>query len=283
MRRLSTEEKVLIKQLIKSNYSLPKIARLLGKAKTTIYYHQRKLIGRRFEPAGFDDSDQSSLGEFLGAFAGDGSISDSGYHTIIRILLSSAESEYSTILCKFVDKIFQKKTKIYARKEEMTIELRLYDKCIGKIIKKYFAFTPHQKTSTIRLRDFNKLSDNFLKGFARGLIATDGCVSMYKHGSGRLRSIINFSSSSRSLARQYMSILKHFGLNYSVYIRTHTQANKTAKYSDKIGRIVFSRHNLYRINIRGDELKKFNDIFGLTEPNKKRKLDYILNQQRLRQ
>ena len=69
---LSSEEISLIKEMAKNNCSLNEISKELKKSKTTVYYWFLKFRGRKLKPLSIDRSDEFLIGQFVGAFAGDG-------------------------------------------------------------------------------------------------------------------------------------------------------------------------------------------------------------------
>lgn len=70
MSEKSTTNKIIC--MIKAGYSINYISKHLATAKSTIYYHYKKINGRKYNIVKIPDN-QMILGEISGVFAGDGS------------------------------------------------------------------------------------------------------------------------------------------------------------------------------------------------------------------
>jgi hypothetical protein len=255
-RRLSDLEKVLIKTLYPRGYSIGKLADLLGRRKNVIHYHTSKIFGPKYRKIEFNSSLEEDLGEFLGAFAGDGhlAIHKKNWQYKILIYLSANEGEYARYLSALTKRLFNKEAHVRKLPNRSVTEVRIYGRALIEVLRKYLSFES-DKTYTVRLKK-NQSSYRipFLKGFVRGLIASDGGV-----GSG----VVYFSTISKKLAYQLSDILNGFSILNHVYPQERVKP----------------RRMMYRVRIYGiDNLKRFYNFVGLNEENKLNKLKSFLDE-----
>lgn len=184
--RLSEEDKDHLKRLTLEGKSLNTISKLTGLGKTTIYYQVRKFKPRQWCKMEINLS-EFEIGELVGAFAGDGNYyhkkydpspegnKDSRYR--IRYFLSlNSEQDYALYLIALLKRLNLNPGK-YIREKEGTICINLNSKDFSLFIKKYLRWE-EDKTFSIRLRnELDQYSEEFLKGFARGLMDTDGFMN----------------------------------------------------------------------------------------------------------
>ncbi len=257
MERLTIGQKDKINKLYASGKSLNHLAMLLGKSKTTIYYHTRKNFGIRIKPIVFDIKSKKDFGEFIGAFAGDGGFYlDKKYRYLINFYLSANETAYAEHISRIIEHTFGKKPNILLYRKVNMIRVRIMGKKIYEILKTYL-YWDKNKTLTIRLREVSmKMGNDFLKGIAAGLIATDGSVYVPRRW-------VSFATISKTLCLQLSAILKKFGIDNVIY---------PSKYNGK--------KTLYQLYIKGkNNLAKFEKKIGFTEPLRKSKLEAILKHQ----
>ncbi len=243
MERLTIRQKDIINKLYDSGKSLNYLATLLGKSKTTIYYHARKNFGTRMKPIVFNIKSKKDFGEFIGAFAGDGGFYlDKKYRYLINFYLSSNETAYAEHISRIIGDTFGKKPNILLYRKVNMIRIRVMGKSIHEILKTYL-YWGKNKTLTIRLRRASmKMGNNFLKGVATGLIATDGSVYVP-------RKWISFATISKTLCLQLSAILKKFGIGSAIY---------PSKYNGK--------KTLYQLRIKGkNNLTNFEKRVGFKE------------------
>ncbi len=256
-RRLSVSEKTLIENLYQKGYSLRTLSNLLGRRKNVIYYHTRKLFGLRYKRIKFNLRLKEELGEFLGALAGDGTISKdikNGNYSV-RIFLAKNEFAYATYLANLTERLFNKKANVWKPRNRSLSEFSIYGKEIIEFLNKYFIFES-DKTYTIRLKErINYYPRPLLRGFIRGLIASDGWV-------GKDR--IEFSTISESLSNQFSEILDSFKIQSHIYPQKRE----------------YPRRIKYRVRIYGyKNLNRFYNTIGLAEENKLNKLKSIVFRQ----
>ena len=131
--RITRREKII--NLIKRGVSIPKISKELDVGKSTIYYHYKKIKGRRYPLVRIPDNNKVT-GEFLGAFAGDGSFffdKKTGHYTISIHLHPKDDKNYGFYLKDLIEKNFNKKVRFYF-KPGRELVLVFYSKDIFKFI-----------------------------------------------------------------------------------------------------------------------------------------------------
>jgi len=209
--RVSPEVIVLIKQ----GFSVNKIRRITGRAKSTIYYHYKKIKGKKQIPMIIRFNKDDELGEFLGLFAGDGSVNLAGnYHYQVRVHLGYNEKQYVAALQdKFVE-WFSKEPEVHFRNYNgrlSRIDLYYSSKPLYLFLKSHL-FWEGKKTYSVKLRDFDLKKKKFNIGFLRGLIDTDG--NYYKP-----KKRLSFSTVSKGLAKQAYEIFKHnLGIEPKIFV-----------------------------------------------------------------
>lgn len=182
--RLSSKELVLIRTLTNEGRSLNYLSKLIGVGKPTIYYQVRKFKPRIRKDFLINLND-FQIGELIGAFAGDGTYFHKEYnpkiggdsHYKIRYCLSSlTDIPYSKYLLKLLRKLGLNPY-IIKKKNGNGIELTINSKSLIEFIQKFLIWDK-DKTFSIRLREsIENYSDEFLRGFARGLMDTDGFLN----------------------------------------------------------------------------------------------------------
>ena len=253
MNRLSGQIRESIVLLASQGHSLRQISRELGLAKSTIYYHTRKIFGRKYVRMVFDYSPTRELGEFLGLFATDGCfyVDKKRYHYTFTVSLSKNQHRYAIIVQKMIQRIIGKRPRIDVKKRMVQLVVR--GKAIYSFLKRFLEWRG-RKSHSIHFKDSAlRLGKVFLKGILRGLIAGDGSVYPPKHR-------VSFGVVSRRLARQFVSLLKDFGIHSNTY---------PVKYEGK--KTLYHVHVTGRINIQ-----KFKIRVGLTDPTKERELNLAL-------
>jgi hypothetical protein len=206
--------------LIKKDISIPKISKELNVAKSTIYYHYKKIKGRKYKKPSIP-KDYGILGEFLGIFAGDGCyyFEKKTYHHRITIHLHAIDDkDYSIYIKKLLEKHFNKKCSTYIKDNNLTI--KFYSKDILKLIKKYLNIFPKKSHNVFIKKDIDNLPNNFLSSFIRGLFDTDG----HHKNDGRLMICL----ASKKMVFQAAQILKErFRINNTIYKRKTPKNHKT--------------------------------------------------------
>lgn len=255
--RLTGEEKREIINLAKKGKTLNQIIFLLGLKKTTIYYHFKKVNPVKKRIFTSDKVLPYEIGELIGAFAGDGSYVYSrepsgGRHHRIRYTLSLIKDlDYSKYLATLLKKLNLNSCFIYNRKEN-TVNVSTSSKDFIQFIKKFIIWED-KKTYSVRL--LGKLSEydlNFLRGFARGLMDTDGFVENCGVGCG---------STSKELISNLEDIFNKFGIESKRSVKMRTPLRK----------------NLHLIRIGKKNLRSFYEEIGFSNPYKLNSVKEILN------
>ena len=201
---MNKKEEIIL--LIKKGLSINKIQKKLNCSKGTIYYHYKKLKGRKVKEIFFNFKDGSELGEFLGIFAGDGSFYKriDTYIYAVKIHIGCYEQQYADYLKEKLTIWFGKKPQIYCvfyRGKPSSYIFRYDSKRIYLLLTKYLKWEG-RKTYTIRLKKLETKNKTFNLGFLRGLIDTDGSYYAPKKR-------LSFSTVSEQLAKQANSIIKN--------------------------------------------------------------------------
>jgi intein/homing endonuclease len=230
--------------LIRSGDSLNKISGELGVAKSTIYYHYRKIRGRKYNSVVIPEND-SIVGEFLGAFAGDGSffLDKPTYHYTIRIHLSGKDDvEYAIYLKNLIEDNFGRKANIFYQKPTQLI-LNVYSKTIYELIEYHLEI--REKTPNVCLkRGIDGYSEDFLRYFLRGLFDTDGCVQPKR---------IRLKTISKDLMTQSSMILHKFSISHNLACIKDVRPNCL---------------DCYEITINKGLMRRFLLEIGLSNPRK---------------
>lgn len=245
MKRLTNEQKTSIRKMALNGYSLRKIKNELNKSKTTIYYHTRKILGRKIKQIKIENN-LNNIGEFMGVFAGDGSFCKSKlYHYRIILFLSAKEEDYMISLSNMLCSLFNKKPNVYFRKDHNYFEIIYNSKKLYDFIKKFLIWDG-KKVYSIRLKKMSHKRE-FLIGFLRGFLDSDG-YSCKNHRK------TSFSTVSLELAKQISSILSKFKIN-----------NKILSYKKE------NRKRLYSVNVSGNNAVNLIRLIKPRNPSRIRK------------
>ena len=252
--RLSQEELILIRRLTNEGKSLNYLSNLIGVGKPTIYYQVRKFKPRIKKDFVVNLND-FQIGELIGAFAGDGtyyhSKSDRRSHHKIRYCLSSlTDIPYAKHLMQLL-KGMGLNPYIIKKKDGNSIELTINSKSFIEFIKEYLKWD-NDKTFSVRLRPLiDSYSDEFLKGFARGLMDTDGFLNP---GNAVCACI------SKELIDNLDSIFRRFGMEV------------TRKSLKRGG----NRRELFFVRVRRKSLLQYSRVIGFSNTYKKKRLMRLL-------
>lgn len=145
---------------------------LMEKQNETRYYNQE------YSKIKIPTNLSFSLGEFMGAFAGDGNYcynKKTGHHRIRISLHAKDDKEYGKFLLKIIYKLFNKSACSFQKKNLLIVSF--------SSVKIYQLLSTLLYLGTYKSRDFclkyplKHYSLDFLNGFSRGLFDTDGFVS----------------------------------------------------------------------------------------------------------
>ncbi len=219
MQRLSPEIIGRINTMVAKNLSLNKISEVLGLSKSTVYYWYRKVKGKTFTKLVINSANQEIVGEFIGAFAGDGNYTvDRDYKHQISISLNSRDLYYITHLRNLIGIVCGRMPHVYTYDREHVTILRVVSKDLALFVKLYLTWA-NTKTATVELRDRGKeLDKRFIVGFLRGLMDTDGYIN---HGA----KYATFSTISPRLARNIETSLTFLDINFKEYLNEDRRKN----------------------------------------------------------
>lgn len=213
MRRFTPAERALLDEAVRRGDTLTTIARNLCASKTAVIYHVRKQrTAQHFPQPLITPDDSEREGEILGIFAGDGSFSYSpkrGYYGSISV--GVVNEQYLHYIRERFEAFFRKPFKTTISSPN-TFILKLSGKSLFTYFHTRLDFKHENKTFTVGLESLHH-SDDFLIGFLRGLIDTDGTV----YFEGRCPRVRFYTSSSK-LRNQFIHICTHFG--FAVHVRT---------------------------------------------------------------
>ena len=249
--RLSKEEKEFIKQKTLEGKSLRKLAKLMNLGITTIYYHVRKFKPKQTKEF-LINLPEEKIGEIMGAFAGDGSYYYwVGHHTIRFSLSISRDMQYAKYLMDLLRQL-NLNPFLFKKEKENAMDIAVHSKSFIEFIRKFLVWEG-KKSPSIRLKyDLNKYGEDFLKGFVRGLMDTDGYVEV---------SNVSCASISERLIKNLLEIFDKFELKYKFSIRIKKLPQK----------------NIFLVRVYRCSLEDYRDLFGFANKYKFDKLKWILN------
>ncbi|MSS74936.1 hypothetical protein EXS73_01860 [Candidatus Pacearchaeota archaeon] len=194
-----------ILSLLKNGTSLNKVSSITKLNKSTLYFHYKKLFGKKNKPFVFLFKNKEERGEFLGIFAGDGSfyLDKKTSHYTISIATGHYEKEYAEFLKKAFFDWFNKRPMIYTSQykgKPSCIRTSYYSKELYLFIKEYLTWSG-KKSYNICLKELDLTEKDFNRGFLRGLIDTDGSCYIPKNR-------VSFSTISKKLAEQASAIME---------------------------------------------------------------------------
>ena len=174
-------------------------------------------------------------GEIVGIFAGDGSqyyYAKSGQYQVnihfgdVTDYIQKVEDLFESFFQNnfFLIKEYNKE------KKHVKYRLRTVSKTIFNYFRNYLSYIPSHKHNTVRLLNLD-IPTPFKIGLLRGLIDTDGCVSLDKGKYPR----VSFTSTSLQLASQFQFLLQGFSIEPHIYFLTPTRGYKPT-YLVQIGK-----------------------------------------------
>lgn len=239
MGKLNEKQILKIIQLTKEGESLNSITNKIGRSKTMVYYHFRKIRGKTSNPICVLNRDDELLGEFMGLFAGDGCVNvTKDYRYRIFLYFNITEKKYvENLVDNVLIKLFGKKPRAY--RDDNRLNLCYYSKAIKELIDVYLTWDKdYRKTYSVMLKE-NNHSREFAIGFLRGSLDSDGHLSYKK---------IQFASVSTGLIRNISNFLDYLEISHKVYLYIEKRQN---------------RKNIYHINIPKSHHNKFIEIIIL--------------------
>lgn len=241
--RIQRRQKII--KMINDGISINNISKTLGIAKSTIYYHYYKIKGRRYSLAVIPKNDKI-IGEFLGAFAGDGSYffdKKTGHHRISIHLNGCDDIEYAMYLKYLIEKNFNKKVCMTIYKETQ-LTLKFYSRKIYDLIEDTLEIKDDKTFNVCLKNSLGEFSNNFLKFFVRGLFDTDGHVAPY---------CLVLKCISKNLIKQTSIILNRFGIANDFRIARDKRINC---------------RDCYIVIVKKNQMPRFLSIIGLSNTRK---------------
>jgi len=239
-----------IKLLIKKGISLNKISSKLQIAKSTLYHHYKKIKGKKTK-AVVIPKDDAILGEFLGAFAGDGNFfydKKYGHYTISFHFHATDDKKYADYIKSLTEINFRKKVRSYTNNQNK-LSLVFYSKDIYKIIFDNLGVKGKKGVNLKIIKPIKSLSKDFKISFIRGLIDTDGHVNKYGQ--------IILSLIAMGLVKQVSSMLLDLGIQNKLSIR-----KKQDPWQDQL-----------ELKILKKDALKYNKFIGFSNKRKQKNLN----------
>lgn len=254
--RLTEDEKMLLKKLTLEGDSLSIIMKKTGLGKTTIHYNVKKYKARQKKELINNLSDEK-VGQLMGAFAGDGSyyywpwkIDRGGLHRVKYNLSLKTDLNYALHLFGLLRQL-NLNPFISKRIKKNLAELCVNSQAYIEFIREFLIWEG-KRTYSIRLKQgLDKYSEEFLKGFVRGLMDTDGYVEV---------SNVSCGCTSRRLMKNLAAILDKFDLKYKWSVKKREPL----------------RRDLYLIRIYRNSLESYHKIIGFSNKYKLKSLEKIL-------
>lgn len=234
--------------------SLNKIRDSTGFEKTTIYYNVKDLKPRLWRKLIINLSDEK-IGELIGAFAGDGSYYHpnkigGGSHVIRYSLCISRDMKYAEYLIDLLRKL-NLNPFLFKKPKDNAMDIAVNSKEYINFIKEFVEWD-EVRSHSIRLKNnLKKYKNEFLIGFARGLMDTDGYVEV---------SNIACGSTSERLIKNLAEIFDKFQIEYKITMKKRKPLRK----------------DLFLIRTNRKSLDNFHKYIGFSNPYKLEKLKKIL-------
>ena len=252
MQRLSKDQIKLLKTLSNKGLSLRKIQKRTKIPLSTIQYRLNKNKGLKREKQIKIPSSDFIKGELVGSFAGDGNYyydktGRCSKHRIRYSLSYQKDREYANHLVSILKSMglnVHNYIKMY-KGNPSELELRVHSINFIKFIKEYIVWEG-RKSYSVQLKENIKCNKNFLLGFVRGVMDTDGYVE--SHG-------IACEVTSKNLISNLKDILSSIKINPKITIRKRK-----------------GKKNLHRIRISKKYLKIYKKCIGFSNPRKMKKL-----------
>jgi LAGLIDADG-like domain len=245
VKRLSAHQVRSIQRSAKKGLSINRISRLEGLSKSTVHYWYNKIIKHPKKEIVINRGSEKRIGEFIGIFAGDGSYCmDNSYKHQIRIHLNAKDQTYVDHVSELMTYLFKRKPSAYLNSRYNVTVLRLVSKDILNFIRQYLSWTG-KKTYSVQLNGHVSLSKEFIVGFLKGLLDTDGHLNCTKK-------CARYSTVSTALANDIKSALGYVGIRSSDYIGTDKRGNRMPIHRvtihrdfDKLVSLVHPKHFNY--------------------------------------
>lgn len=188
------------------------------------------------------------LGEFVGAFSGDGNYcfnKKTGHHRIRIYLHKTDDLDYAILLRRLIKNLFNKDSCMYFHGNCLTISLS--SRKIFDVLQLIIYFGKYKTRDFLLNDEIGDYTSCFLRGFVRGLMDTDGYVST----NGNL--CIGLISKSAIDQMGEILIKENIKFKYS-----KREINEKMRYP------------LHILSISRKSTKKYLEVIGFSNPRKKR-------------
>jgi len=236
MKKINPQIVNRIKKLTSKGESINKISRILKLKKSTVYYWYKKFNNKKLYKKFLinENLDDKTIGEFIGAFAGDGSyVKDKKYDHQIIFYITRNDHKYIKHISGLIKRIFDKFPYVYVRKNYNVSMIRIISKTAYDFLKKFLDWED-KKTYSIHLKNRFILSQNFIQGFLKGILDTDGFVNK------DMKRIV-FSTTSKHLAEDIEESLKMFNFNFFKNVHIDTRKNRKPLFLFEINHSNFDK------------------------------------------
>ena len=215
MVRLSEQLRTELIDLLCNGVSIKKVSRSTRIAKSTIYYHYRKLYGKKYQEPEFTPGASELEGEIVGIFTGDGS----QYHDRkrwayeVNVHFGGHNLAYAQYARNLFETFFNKKFRL-AREKSGVFRLRIRSKKIFSYFSTYIDYLPQRKHVTVHLKTL-EIPSAFKIGFLRGLFDTDGSILAT---SDRKSIRVIFYTTSTALAQDVLYLLGELNFRVGYFV-----------------------------------------------------------------
>lgn len=222
---LKSQIKGRMYELILAGSSINSISKKLNLGKSTIYYHYKKLKGRKYILPSFKIKYSETEGEIVGIFTGDGSVYHhrASGHYELNVHFGLKNKGYALYVKQLYEAYFNKKFRLESSNPGR-LRLRTYSRMLYDFFKNYLDYIPSIKHCTVQLKSI-KFPRKFKIGFLRGLLDTDGTI--YK-GHNQIR--ISYCTTSKNLAHQVSQLLEEERIVNSIYVINRKYRNEKTVY-----------------------------------------------------
>lgn len=228
MNRLTNEEKEIISDMTARGCSLRQISKAIKRSKTTIYYHFFKIRNTTCKSIQVNRTSDELVGEFVGLFAGDGSMMvTQNYHYRVGLFFNNKSERgfVFDLINAVLIPLFGTAPSI--RTQESRLNLFYYSKNIQTFIKEYLSWDEsNRKTYSVHLKS-REQSKDFMRGFLRGSIDSDGSVAQKR---------ARFASVSRELIEDISYFLSALDIQHSIYTYHEKRSNRRDMHHIEVSR-----------------------------------------------
>lgn len=186
----------------------------------------------KYQKPKFHLEDEDKIGEFIGLIAGDGGISfyQKKRNYKIRLYLGASQPQLLIRAVSLFSELFSIRPRIYdhsKRKHSYKFySIEIESKPIFEFIQNFLKWGVGRRCKTISLKYRPECySGDFLRGFVRGMVESDGWIS---HGQ------VGFTSVSQALVSNFCRALELLGYRFSARCNKDKRKNRTLLYHVRV-------------------------------------------------